>query len=83
MHLAPIFLALAHAGARRTAAAPEVPTFKELGYASLVQPGWYGIFAAAGMKPDVVGRLNEIFVAAMRTPAVRERIARLEWRSRS
>jgi tripartite-type tricarboxylate transporter receptor subunit TctC len=30
------------------------------------------------MAPDVVARLNDMFVQAMRTPALRERMARLD-----
>ena len=69
---------LGHSGSARIAGAPEVPTFKELGYAALESPIWFGIVGPGGMRPELAGRLNETFVQAMRTPAVRERMARLD-----
>jgi tripartite-type tricarboxylate transporter receptor subunit TctC len=69
---------LAHSGSARIAGAPEVPTFKELGYAALEAPIWFGIVGPGGMRPELAGRLNETFVQAMRTPALRERMARLD-----
>jgi tripartite-type tricarboxylate transporter receptor subunit TctC len=70
--------ALAHSGAGRIPSAPEVPTFRELGYPALELPVWFGVVGPAGMKPEVARRLNETLVQAMRTPAVRERMARLD-----
>ncbi len=69
---------LGHSGARRTPGAPDVPTFKELGYPALEQPGWFGIVGPAGMRPEVLARLNELFIQAMRTPTIKERMARLD-----
>jgi len=69
---------LAHSGSRRSTAEPDVPTFKELGYPALEQPGWFGIFGPAGMNPATVARLNQIFVQAMRTQTIKERMARLD-----
>ena len=69
---------LAHAGSKRTAAAPDVPTFKELGYPALEQANWYGIFGPAGMSPDMVAKLHEIFQQAMRAPVIKERMEKLD-----
>ena len=69
---------LGHSGANRTTGAPDVPTFKELGYPTLEQPGWFGIFGPAGMRPEVLSRLNQILVQAMRTPSIKERMGRLD-----
>ena len=69
---------LAHSGSARIASAPDVPTFKELGYPALESPVWFGIIGPAGMRPETVARLSEIFVQAMRTTAVRERMTRLD-----
>ena len=70
--------ALAHSGATRIASAPDVPTFTELGYPALELPVWFGVVGPGGMKPEVTARVNETLVQAMRTPAVRERMARLD-----
>ena len=69
---------LAHSGSARVASLPDVPTFKELGYPTLESPVWFGIVGPAGMAPETVNRLNEIFVQAMRTPLIRERMGRLD-----
>lgn len=71
-------MVLAHSGAKRAAAAPDIPTFKELGYPALEAVSWFGIFGPAGMKPDAVARLNEIFLNAMRNPAIRDRMEKLD-----
>lgn len=59
---------------RRSTSAPEIPTFAELGYPSLEVEGWFGIFAPAGTPSETVARLNSVFVQAMRTPAVMDRM---------
>jgi tripartite-type tricarboxylate transporter receptor subunit TctC len=69
---------LAHSGTGRVTSLPDVPTFKELGYPTLESPVWFGIVGPGGMPPDVVARLNDTFVQAMRTPTIRERMARLD-----
>ena len=73
---------LAHSGSRRSSIAPDIPTFKELGYPMLEVQSWFGIFAPAGTRPEVVTRYNEIVVEATRTPAVRERMRRLDLEAR-
>lgn len=69
---------LAHSGGRRASVAPDVPTFKELGYPALEVSGWYCIIAPAGIRPETVARLNEIVIQAERTPAVRDRMRALD-----
>jgi len=69
---------LAHSGGRRSSVAPEIPTFKELGYPTLEVSGWYGIMAPAGIRPDLLARYNDIIIQAMRTPGVRERMRALD-----
>lgn len=69
---------LAVSGNRRTQAAPEIPTAVEQGYPSLGVEGWFGIFAPAATPRDTVARLNSVFVRAMRTPAVKERMHNLD-----
>jgi tripartite-type tricarboxylate transporter receptor subunit TctC len=69
---------LAMSGRERSPGAPEVPTFAELGYASLRVEGWFGIFAPAGTPPETLAKLNRAFVQAMRAPAVRDRMRNLD-----
>lgn len=69
---------IAHSGSRRAPAAPDVPTFRELGYPQLELSGWYVVIAPAATPPDVVARYNDIIVKASRIPAVRERMRTLD-----
>jgi len=59
---------LAQTGENRAASAPDVPSFKELGYPMLAFPGWYGIFAPVGTPAELVNRYNDVIVKAIRTP---------------
>lgn len=49
---------LAVTGEKRHPLLPDVPTFKESGYADLDALTWYGIVGPAKMPADVVARLN-------------------------
>lgn len=52
--------AIAVAGANRSPALPDVPTFKELGMSEMVPfGGWIGILAPAGTPPEIVARISE------------------------
>jgi len=59
--------ALACTSRERFSAMPDVPTFIELGY-PIEHLAWYGLFVPAGTPRDVVERLNNEFVKAIRTP---------------
>ena len=69
---------LAVSGARRSTLLPEVPTVAESGglpgYEVVV---WQGLLAPAGVPQEILARLEEHTVAAMRQPDVRERLAKL------
>jgi tripartite-type tricarboxylate transporter receptor subunit TctC len=69
---------LAQAGERRTPSAPDVPTFKELGYPDVMASGWLAIMAPAGIRPELQHRLNQILIQAMRTPRVRDRMLAID-----
>ena len=69
---------VAVSSARRSPQEPEVPTFSELGYPSLAVESWFGMFAPGGMAPELAAELNSIFVKAMRTKAVQERMRNLD-----
>jgi tripartite-type tricarboxylate transporter receptor subunit TctC len=63
---------LATSGGERSTVLPEVPTFAESGY-GIRADGWYGIYAPAKTPPDVVARLNQAVVEAVRDPEFRAR----------
>jgi tripartite-type tricarboxylate transporter receptor subunit TctC len=64
---------LAVTGAKRTSAAPEVPTVAESGVPGYEVSNWFGIAAPAKTPRAVVERLNAAVVAAMKHPELRSR----------
>jgi tripartite-type tricarboxylate transporter receptor subunit TctC len=60
---------------QRIAALPDVPTVAEMGYKDFETSQWYGILAPAGTPPDIVKRLQEESLKALRSSAVTERFA--------
>ncbi len=64
--------ALAVTGPRRMAAFPNVPTMAEAGVTGYVLTFWLGAWAPAGTPAPIVQKLNEMIVAALRSPRVTE-----------
>jgi tripartite-type tricarboxylate transporter receptor subunit TctC len=60
-------LALATTGPVRSAALPDVPTFKEQGFPDLEFSSWFGIVAPARTPLDIVAKLNADIVKAVRS----------------
>ncbi|HWP13043.1 MAG TPA: tripartite tricarboxylate transporter substrate binding protein [Ramlibacter sp.] len=60
---------------QRIGALPEVPTVAEMGYRNFETSQWYGILAPAGTPPDIVKKLQEESLKALRSSAVTERFA--------
>ncbi|MDO8279922.1 MAG: tripartite tricarboxylate transporter substrate-binding protein, partial [Burkholderiaceae bacterium] len=73
---------LAVADDKRSDITPDVPTFAEAGFPEQQVSVWWGVMAPAGTPPDVVARLNRDIVAAVRTPAMQQRIAGMGARTR-
>jgi tripartite-type tricarboxylate transporter receptor subunit TctC len=69
---------LGMSGRERSASAPEVPTFAELGFPALTTESWFGIFAPAATPAETVNRLNGAFARAMRDPGVRDKMRGLD-----
>lgn len=67
--------ALGVSGARRSPAAPEVPTVAEAGLPGFEATGWYGVLAPAGTPQAIVMRLSQEISRAMESRDVRERLA--------
>lgn len=57
----------------RIAELPDVPTFKELGYKNFVMTYWAGLAVRKGTPPDVSEKLRSAVVAAMDTPAFKNK----------
>src|SRR5258706_4600762 len=66
--------ALAVAGARRSALAPELPTIAESGLPGYEMSGWFGTVAPAGTPAPVIAKLNSEYLRALHAPEVRERL---------
>lgn len=66
--------AIAVASERRVSTLPGVPTFAEVGLGGFTSKSWYGLVVRSGTPADAVSRLNAAFVAALRDPAVKEKL---------
>jgi len=66
--------ALGIAAEQRAAALPDVPTFREQGI-DYITGTWFGLLAPAKTPPEVIALLNREVLAALRSEAVRARIA--------
>jgi len=66
--------ALAVTANSRAAALPDVPTMAEAGYPGLIVTSWQAAAAPAKTPREVVARLNDAMVKALRSPDVRDRL---------
>ena len=60
--------------AKRSVAAPEVPTIAESGVPDYVVESWYGALAPAKTPPAIVAKLNAAFVKVLENPQVKEKL---------
>jgi tripartite-type tricarboxylate transporter receptor subunit TctC len=54
---------------------PDVPTVAEMGFKNFETSQWYGIHVPAGTPPEIVKRLQEESLKALKSSAVTERFA--------
>jgi tripartite-type tricarboxylate transporter receptor subunit TctC len=66
--------ALAITTKERSLELPSVPTIAESGFAGFNASNWYGIVAPAKTPPATIEKLNAAFLAALRTPSVKEKL---------
>lgn len=66
---------LAVSGAKRSPAAPEVPTVLESGVPGYVFDVWYGMLAPGRMPQAILGKLNSEINLALKVPALVQRFA--------
>jgi len=71
------FKALAVLQAKRWWAAPDVPTFDELGYRDIDVSFWHGLWAPKGTPPAVIARLNAAVRVALADPTVQDRFKKV------
>ncbi len=67
--------AIAVGTAQRLPALPDVPTVAEMGYKDFETSQWYGILAPAGTPREIVKRLQEESLKALKSNSVTERFA--------
>jgi tripartite-type tricarboxylate transporter receptor subunit TctC len=60
---------------QRISAMPDVPTVAEMGFKDFETSQWYGILAPAGTPADVVRKIQEESLKALKSSAVTERFA--------
>lgn len=71
-------LVLAVSSPERSPYAPNVPTFRELGYPQMERiSGFFGLFAARGVDAGIVDSINKTVRAALATPELAERFTTL------
>jgi tripartite-type tricarboxylate transporter receptor subunit TctC len=70
---------LALTGTKRAKAVPQVPTMIESGFPGFDAPIWYGLLAPARTPQDIVDKLNKEVIRVFGLPAVRDRMAALDF----
>ncbi|MCW0232122.1 MAG: Bug family tripartite tricarboxylate transporter substrate binding protein [Ferrovibrio sp.] len=76
LHKAGKIRVIATSGTARSPFLPDVPTFIESGY-KIQGDTWYGMFAPAGTPVEVIKRLSDILIAALKTPELRDKLSNL------
>ncbi len=66
--------ALAVTTAKRSPIAPDVPTLAEAGLAGYEIASWQGVFAPAGVSPEIIKRFNAEIVRIINAPDVRQKL---------
>jgi tripartite-type tricarboxylate transporter receptor subunit TctC len=64
-------------GDTRSALAPDIPTFAELGLPAMTFSNWYALFAPKGTPKDIIDKLSAAAADALGDPATRSRLAEL------
>ena len=67
--------AIAVGTAQRLPALPDVPTVAEMGFKDFETSQWYGMLAPAGTPPEIVNRLQQESLKALKSNTVTERFA--------
>ena len=68
---------LGSSGSQRSPAAPDVPTFRELGFTDMEGMGWQAFHTTARTPRPTIDRTSMAIAAAIKTPEVNERLLAL------
>jgi tripartite-type tricarboxylate transporter receptor subunit TctC len=74
--------ALAVSTRERLAAFPDVPTFAEQGYPTIVQTVWLGLSGPRGLPAPIADRMRAAIPVVLREPSIQQRAAQLVTLSR-
>ena len=66
--------ALAITGSKRNKLVPDVPTFAELGYSEVSQPGRYWLMLPKGTPPATVERIRVSILNVLKSPEIQEQL---------
>jgi len=67
---------LALTSGHRSSSAPDIPTMSEAGVPGYVSDTWYGLLAPAGTPKEVLAKLEQAAVKALKDPDVRARLTK-------
>jgi tripartite-type tricarboxylate transporter receptor subunit TctC len=66
-------LGLAVDGEKRSPLAPDIPTFREIGYTDHIMAAFFGVYAPAATPKPIVGKLNKAIVKVASNPEFQKR----------
>jgi tripartite-type tricarboxylate transporter receptor subunit TctC len=66
---------IAVTSAKRSPAAPDIPTIAESGLPGYEATSWYGILAPARTPPQIVARLHEVLVSVIGAADMKDKLA--------
>ena len=72
---AKMLVPLAVTSAKRSSRLPAVPTVAEQGVPGFESVAWWGVIAPTGTPPEIISRLNDELVKALKTPEVAEKLS--------
>ena len=65
---------LAVTSGERVRQLPDVPTTAEAGYPDVRSDSWYGVAVPAATPPELIRRMNQLWVAALRAPETQDQL---------
>ena len=66
---------LASASVKRSTLMPEIPTFAESGFPSVVMTNWYSVMSVGGTPKPVLMKLHSELTRAIAAPDMKQRLA--------
>ncbi len=68
---------LASSGQERSKTAPDIPTFRELGFSGIDKNPWLAFFGPKGMSPEFVETFDQAMKTVLAEPDLQERLAKM------